>query len=498
MADFTLNAPGTVNNPFVPANVLIPVSTLKSDATGFRAGTAGTFTPFGHNVTYGTTIIASATVSAIGGNGDDWIVGGMVRTGANEGAMVGLYCVAGGQAVLCTITEAGVKTNISEGITVAWTVGDVVVCQLVNNGTIWTITAQRNGTAIPFALGNTTTTYVSETSMAAGGEFVAGDTNGTYFSQFTGTGVSGNILTAASGTYTYTGQSISDFVSVKLVAASGTYAYTGQNGGLFPGANSFYLLAAAGAYDLIGATALSDYQVDSNAGIYGYTGQSAILTQATNIFTLPAAAGAYAYVGQNVTFSSLGNVVLTAGPGTYAYFGQAATLSQASPGGAFILPAGFGFYAYTGIPATLTVFTPPVTVIVPCTTNFDLISYAYQKIGVIDENSSPTNEQGIVGLSVLNDYLLNEAADGMRLGWFTQYSLQNCCPLRPEDVFGVKILLAMALAAHYGITIQNPQLLEAAQTVKTQLVKRSIRYSEADFSELSRPQGGPWGGPNWI
>jgi hypothetical protein len=130
--------------------------------------------------------------------------------------------------------------------------------------------------------------------------------------------------------------------------------------------------------------------------------------------------------------------------------------------------------------------------------NLEIITFAYQKLGVIDENSSPSNEQGQVGLTVLNDYLLNEAADGMRLGWWTQTSLQATAPLRPEDVHGVKLLLARQLAAHYGITIQSPLLIDDIAEAKRQLVKRSVLYSEADFSELPRPQGGPWGGPNWI
>lgn len=129
--------------------------------------------------------------------------------------------------------------------------------------------------------------------------------------------------------------------------------------------------------------------------------------------------------------------------------------------------------------------------------NLEIITFAYQKIGVIDENSSPSNEQGQVALTVLNDYLLNEAADGMRLGWFTQTNLAATAPLRLEDVHGVKYLLCNQLAIHYGITIQNPSLMMEIQTAKTQLVKRSLRYSESDFSELSRPQGGPFGGPGW-
>lgn len=131
-------------------------------------------------------------------------------------------------------------------------------------------------------------------------------------------------------------------------------------------------------------------------------------------------------------------------------------------------------------------------------TNQEIITFAYQKIGVIDETASPSYEQLQTALTVLNDYLLNEAADGMRLGWYAQTNVAANAPLRPEDVHGVKYLLANQLAIHYGITIQNPSLVQEIMTAKTQLVKRSLRYSEADFSELSRPQGGPWGGPNWI
>ncbi len=132
------------------------------------------------------------------------------------------------------------------------------------------------------------------------------------------------------------------------------------------------------------------------------------------------------------------------------------------------------------------------------TSNSEIITFAYQKIGVVDENISPSAEQGQVALTVLNNFLLNEAADGLRLGWYTQTNIAANAPLRDEDVHGVKMMLCKQLAAHYGITIQNPQLLEEIQEAKRQLVKRSILYSEADFSELSRPQGGPWGGPNWI
>lgn len=130
--------------------------------------------------------------------------------------------------------------------------------------------------------------------------------------------------------------------------------------------------------------------------------------------------------------------------------------------------------------------------------NQELITYALMKIGVVDEQSAPSAEQSLTGLNTLNDFLLNEAKDGLRLGWYLQTSLSATAPLRDEDIWGVKLLLARKLASHYGVTIQDPLLLEDMEKAEKQLIKRSLLYMESDLSELSRPQGGPWGGPNWI
>lgn len=129
-----------------------------------------------------------------------------------------------------------------------------------------------------------------------------------------------------------------------------------------------------------------------------------------------------------------------------------------------------------------------------------IVTEAFQKAGIIDENEVPSAEQGTNGLSILNDMLANEAADGLRLGWFPQVSLAAIAPLRDTDVFGVKLMLAVALAPAYGIdlTKDNPALILQEETVKTQMTKRCIRLAESDLGELQRPQGGPWGGPNWI
>jgi hypothetical protein len=285
-------------------------------------------------------------------------------------------------------------------------------------------------------------------------------------------GTSGSATTTFTGNDSFTGvigAIAAPVSSFTLTAASGTYSYTGEAATLSQGTNVFTLMAAPGDYSYVGAPSNSGFQVDAANGVYSINGQSAALSPGT--FLLTATSGTYSYTGQNANLFQGINYILSASAGIYSLVGQAV---------AFAIGGG----------STTVCCLPP--------TNLDIITFAYQKIGVIDENSPPSFEQGKVGLVVLNDYLLNQAADGMRLGWYSQSNISAQAPLRAEDIHGVKLLLARQLAAHYGITIQNPLLLDDIQKAETQLTKRSIRYAELDFSELSRPQGGPWGGPNWI
>lgn len=132
--------------------------------------------------------------------------------------------------------------------------------------------------------------------------------------------------------------------------------------------------------------------------------------------------------------------------------------------------------------------------------NQDIINFAFHMLNIVDETAQPSALQAQGALSLLNNILLNEAADGMRLGWYTQTNLAATAPLRDEDVYGVQYMLVAALAQIYGISLvkSKPELLAIVEAAMRQLTKRSIRYFESDLSELQRPQGGPWGGPNWI
>lgn len=131
-------------------------------------------------------------------------------------------------------------------------------------------------------------------------------------------------------------------------------------------------------------------------------------------------------------------------------------------------------------------------------TNLSIITGAFRKVGVVDETESPSAAQAADGLLILNNYLLNQAVDGMRLGWYPQTNLAANAPLKDADIHGVKMLLAKQFAITYDITIKNPLILAEIADAERMLTKRSLKYFESDLSELSRAQGSPWGGPGWA
>lgn len=275
----------------------------------------------------------------------------------------------------------------------------------------------------------------------------------------------------------------------------------------------------------------------ANVGPFVLTGESATLTFGTGAFSLVLSTGTYSLTGGNATLTVLGNWVLVTNPGAFDLLGGLSTSDDhmdavdgiftlnggvlSFNGATFSVTGATGLFALTG-PTTLLQtsvqfvliavrgvfieYVPDITGALICDfavphneiLNLEIVTEAFQKIGVVDETQAPSAEQGANGLRILNDYLLNQAADGMRLGWFRQTDLAAIAPLRAEDVWGVKVLLARQLASHYGITVQDPLLLANMVDAERLLTKRSIKYFESDLSELSRPQGGPFGGPAWF
>jgi hypothetical protein len=193
MVDTTLNAPGTTNNPWLPAGFVFPVSGIQSDATGFRCVNSppGTNGNFADNQNYGSTITATCTIAAGATSGsDDILIGAMVRSGGNAGGIIGLRVQSTGVNVL-TSTGAGVFTGISTLVAHTRATSDVFSCTVTVSGGTATVNASINGGGNLTFSANTTTTFATESSLAAGGQFSPQNTNSLYLSQFTGTGISG-------------------------------------------------------------------------------------------------------------------------------------------------------------------------------------------------------------------------------------------------------------------------------------------------------------------
>lgn len=189
MADYTLAAPGTVNNPWVTAPGLLVIGDqIKTDATGIRARNAGVSVTIAHNANYGLIITTTVTLATTGSGSDDIILGGAVRTGANAGGVVGGF-VQLGNCFLGYVDVAGATTNISGSVAITRAATDVWTCTTTNvSGTIG-IVLKQNGTTITGFGSNQTTQYGAEASLAAGAQFEPYNSNTLYISQMTGTGV---------------------------------------------------------------------------------------------------------------------------------------------------------------------------------------------------------------------------------------------------------------------------------------------------------------------
>lgn len=141
-------------------------------------------------------------------------------------------------------------------------------------------------------------------------------------------------------------------------------------------------------------------------------------------------------------------------------------------------------------------------------TNQAIITEAFQILGVVREGRPPTPTQSANGMTILNDNLLTQMRDGWgNIGWYPQTvaQLNSTAPLKDEDLADIKYCLAAWLSVRYGVTIAPPEspddewsLGGMIRNAFRRMTKRYLKYVECDLGELSRPQGGPWGGPNWL
>jgi len=141
-------------------------------------------------------------------------------------------------------------------------------------------------------------------------------------------------------------------------------------------------------------------------------------------------------------------------------------------------------------------------------TNQQIFTEAFQILGIVSEGRQPSATQSANALQIMNDNMLTQIVDGWHdIGWYPQTlaQLNSAAPAADSDVADLKLVLASWLAPRYGRVIapaadpnDMTKLSNQIKAAFTRLNKRYLRRTECDLGELSRPQGGPWGGPNYL
>jgi hypothetical protein len=111
------------------------------------------------------------------------------------------------------------------------------------------------------------------------------------------------------------------------------------------------------------------------------------------------------------------------------------------------------------------------------TTASDIITGAYQRLGLLPLGADLDPDRAAAGLAAYNDMLNAWAADGifpgapsaLSSGAALSYSLDDAFPLAPQFVEGAKALLAVELAPQSGIEPQ-PSLQERARKSRAALL----------------------------
>jgi hypothetical protein len=122
-------------------------------------------------------------------------------------------------------------------------------------------------------------------------------------------------------------------------------------------------------------------------------------------------------------------------------------------------------------------------------TNQDIITSAFRKLNVIDENEAPSAEQGVAGLAALNEMLADWQEDGIRIGWYRQTDLSATAPVEEKNLRAVKSNLAVELSGEMGIPAPEGVIVTARESY-ARLAKSALRYFESDVSMLPQADAG--------
>ena len=221
------------------------------------------------------------------------------------------------------------------------------------------------------------------------------------------------IITAESGTYSVSGQSVNFVTTYILRANQGTYTQSGQIAslsksgassenpaplphlGLVLGiaSGSTVLNADPGIYSIVGSEGLVDLEMGAETSTYSLTGFDAGLNYQ---YYLVAQQGTYGIVGQDITFTVSGNVTMAAEQGTYLVSGQVTNVLRGYP-----ISALQGFYSLAGQAAEVYTGTSGTTGTLNRTNLNDSLSA--NGTSTISGNLSRTNNNDVLVATGIND-----------------------------------------------------------------------------------------------
>lgn len=123
-------------------------------------------------------------------------------------------------------------------------------------------------------------------------------------------------------------------------------------------------------------------------------------------------------------------------------------------------------------------------------TAIDMITDALRVANIIDENETPSAEQGVAALRSLNQMIAQWIADGVRIPWHVVDELDDVLPIDIKDQRGIKYSLARELAGEYGVELL-PDAQRIAEQTYTGIVKRYSPQTEMTLDHLPYPSGYP-------
>lgn len=116
-------------------------------------------------------------------------------------------------------------------------------------------------------------------------------------------------------------------------------------------------------------------------------------------------------------------------------------------------------------------------------TAIEMIKDAFRASNVIDEDETPSAEQGVTGLRILNQMMASWHGEGIQLGWATAATQQTVLPLDVHDEKAVKFNLAVEIAIDSAIEPPAVVLAEAGRLYKV-LEKRHRLTVEQSVTHL--------------